>query len=102
MRAFGFYKTADILFHLFKKYVIWSKNKREALNAYLARNMKKRHQQKFIIVSIILLIGLNLPIALLFDSAQNLLGFPVIYIYIFSLWLFSILTSFLIVKRYNE
>lgn len=64
--------------------------------------MKKRHQQKFIIVSILLLIGLNLPIALLFDSAQNLMGFPVIYIYIFSMWLFSIMVTFLIVKRYNE
>jgi len=64
--------------------------------------MKKRHQQKFIIVSMVLLIGLNLPIVLLFDSAQNLFGFPVIYIYIFSLWLFSVLASLLIVKRYNE
>lgn len=64
--------------------------------------MKKRHQQKLVIVSMILLIGFNLPIALLFDSAQNLFGFPIVYIYFFSIWLFSILASFLIVKRYNE
>nr|WP_235922637.1 hypothetical protein [uncultured Flavobacterium sp.] len=64
--------------------------------------MKKRHQQKLVIVSMILLIGLNLPIVLLFDSSQNMLGFPVIYIYFFSIWLFSILVSLLIVKRYNE
>lgn len=64
--------------------------------------MKKRHQQKMIIVSMILLVGFNLPIVLLFDSAQNLLGFPIIYIYFFSIWFFSILVSLLIVKRYNE
>jgi purine-cytosine permease-like protein len=64
--------------------------------------MKKRHQQKLVIVSMVLLIGLNLPIVLLFDSSQNVVGFPVIYIYLFSIWLFSILVSLLIVKRYNE
>jgi hypothetical protein len=64
--------------------------------------MKKRHQQKLVIVSMLLVIGLNLPIVLLFDSAQNAFGFPVIYIYLFSIWLFSILVSLLIVKRYNE
>lgn len=64
--------------------------------------MKKRHQQKLVIVSMMLLLGLNLPIALLFDSEKSLLGFPIIYIYIFSLWLFSALISLLIVKRYNE
>lgn len=50
----------------------------------------------------LLLIGLNLPIVLLFDSHQYAFGFPVIYIYLFSIWLFSILVSLLIVKRYNE
>jgi hypothetical protein len=64
--------------------------------------MKKRHLQKLVIVSIVLLIGLNLPILLLFDSSQNVLGFPAIYIYFFSIWLLSILVSLLIVKRYNE
>ncbi|MFM9987259.1 MAG: hypothetical protein ACKVOV_01340 [Flavobacterium sp.] len=64
--------------------------------------MKKRHQQKLVIVSIVLLIGLNLPIVLLFDSSTNVLGFPAIYIYFFSIWLLSILVSLLIVKRYNE
>ena len=64
--------------------------------------MKQRHQQKLVIISLVLLIALNLPIVLLFDSADSLLGFPVIYIYIFSVWLFSILLSFIIIKRYHE
>ncbi|MGL2967109.1 hypothetical protein [Flavobacterium sp. XGLA_31] len=64
--------------------------------------MKKRHQQKLVILSLGLLIGLNIPIVLLFDSAQCLLGFPVIYIYIFSVWAFSVLLSYIIIKRYHE
>lgn len=64
--------------------------------------MKQRHQQKLVIISLVLLIALNLPIVLLFDNAGSLLGFPVIYIYIFSVWLFSALLSLLIIKRYHE
>lgn len=64
--------------------------------------MKQRHQQKLVIISLVLLIALNLPIVLLFDSAESFMGFPVIYIYIFSVWLFSALLSLLIIKRYHE
>ena len=64
--------------------------------------MKKRHQQKLVVLSLLLLLVLNLPIVLLFDSADNVLGFPVIYIYIFSVWLFSVLMSWIIVQRYYE
>lgn len=64
--------------------------------------MKKRHQQKLAVLSLLLLLVLNLPIVLLFDSAENLMGFPVIYIYIFSVWSFSILISWIVVQRYYE
>ncbi|WP_295337520.1 hypothetical protein [Flavobacterium sp.] len=64
--------------------------------------MKQRHQQKLVIISLVLLIALNLPIVLLFDSAESFMGFPVIYIYIFLVWLFSTLLSLLIIKRYHE
>ena len=64
--------------------------------------MKKRHQQKLVVLSLLLLLALNLPIVLLFDSADNVLGFPVIYIYIFSIWLFSVLMSWIVVQRYYE
>lgn len=64
--------------------------------------MKKRHEQKLIIVSLMLLLGFNMPLMLLFDSAASLGGIPVIYIYFFSLWLFSILISLLVIKRYYE
>ncbi|WP_264509775.1 hypothetical protein [Flavobacterium sp. N1719] len=64
--------------------------------------MKKRHQQKLIIIALILWMGFNLPLVLLFDSAQNMGGFPLIYVYFFSLWILAILLSLLIVRRYNE
>lgn len=64
--------------------------------------MKKRHQQKLVVLSLLLLLVLNLPILLLFDSADNILGMPVIYIYIFSVWLFSVLMSWIVVRRYYE
>lgn len=65
--------------------------------------MKKRHQQKLVVLSLLLLLLLNLPILLLFDSADdNILGMPVIYIYIFSVWLFSVLMSWIVVRRYYE
>ena len=64
--------------------------------------MKKRHQQKLVVLSVLLLLVLNLPIVLLFDSADNVFGFPVIYIYIFSIWLFSVLMSLIVVQRYYE
>ncbi|WP_306350164.1 hypothetical protein [Flavobacterium sp. '19STA2R22 D10 B1'] len=64
--------------------------------------MKRRHEQKLVIITLILIIGMNMPILLLFDGAHSFLGFPVIYIYIFSLWLISVLASYLIIKKYYE
>ncbi|WP_338378697.1 hypothetical protein [uncultured Flavobacterium sp.] len=64
--------------------------------------MKKRHQQKLIVLSIGLLIAFNIPIVLLFDTSTPLFGFPIIYIYIFSIWILSILVSLLVVNRYYE
>ncbi|CCG53335.1 Protein of unknown function [Flavobacterium indicum GPTSA100-9 = DSM 17447] len=64
--------------------------------------MKKRHQQKLVVLSFILLVGFNLPIILLFDQSSFIFGIPVIYIYVFSIWFFSVILSYLILKRYYE
>jgi len=64
--------------------------------------MKKRHEQKLIILSMLMLLALNIPLLLLFDSSKPFFGFPVIYIYIFSVWLLSIAVTYLIIKRYYE
>ncbi|AWM14986.1 hypothetical protein NHF50_14480 [Flavobacterium sp. NRK F10] len=64
--------------------------------------MKKRHQQKLVVLSIFLLLALNLPLLLLFDKAQVFFGLPLIYVYIFSIWFLAILLSIIIVNRYYE
>ena len=64
--------------------------------------MKKRHEQKLIILSIGLLIAFSIPISLLFNSEREVFGYPMILIYIFVIWLISIIISFVIVKKYDE
>ena len=64
--------------------------------------MKKRHQQKLIVLAVILLCLLNIPIILIFNSAISVIGIPVIYLYIFFVWVFSIVSSYIILKKYYE
>ncbi|WP_408941218.1 hypothetical protein [Flavobacterium sp.] len=64
--------------------------------------MKKRHQQKMLIISYVLFMCFNLPLVLLFDSSMSVCGIPFIYFYFFSVCLLSIVISLIIVKRYNE
>lgn len=64
--------------------------------------MKKRHEQKLVILSLALLALFNMPFILMWDNADEVLGFPVIYIYIFSLWVFSIVVSYIINQRYGK
>lgn len=64
--------------------------------------MKKRHQQKLIVLSFFLLMALNFPLLLLFDSFKLMVGLPIIYVYLFGVWLLSIIVSVIIVNRYYE
>lgn len=64
--------------------------------------MKKRHKQKLVILSIILFVMLNAPVLLLFNNVRPVAGLPLIYIYIFSIWLTSGVVSFLIFRRFDE
>ncbi|WP_146942267.1 hypothetical protein [Chryseobacterium hagamense] len=64
--------------------------------------MKKRHEQKLIILSIGLLIAFSIPISLLFNSSREVCGYPMILVYILAVWMISIIISFVIVKKYNE
>lgn len=64
--------------------------------------MKRRHEQKFIIISLSLFFMLNLPLLLLFDSSDAVFGMPIIYIYIFSVWLLAAFLSWIILKKYVE
>lgn len=64
--------------------------------------MKKRHEQKLIILSIGLLIAFSIPVSLLFNNDREIFGYPMILIYIFAVWMVSIIISFIIVKKYDE
>jgi len=64
--------------------------------------MKKRHLQKLILISLFLLMAFNLPLLLLFNSSEEVFGFPIILFYVFTVWLASAVVSFIIFKKYNE
>lgn len=64
--------------------------------------MKKRHIQKFLMLSLFLWLAFNIPLVLLFNKAEAILGIPIIYFYIFSVWLVSIIISFYLVKSHHE
>lgn len=64
--------------------------------------MKKRHEQKLIILSIGLLMAFSIPISLLFNSDREVFGYPMILVYIFVVWMISIIISFVIIKKYDE
>lgn len=64
--------------------------------------MKKRHKQKLVIISIILFVMFNAPFLLLFNRVDQLLGFPMIYTYIFLVWLCSSVATFLVFKKFDE
>ncbi len=64
--------------------------------------MKKRHKQKLAVLSIALLVMFNTPVLLLFSKSQESFGFPVFYIYVFTVWLISSVFSFLIFRKFGE
>ena len=64
--------------------------------------MKKRHEQKLIILSFGLMILFSAPIILLFNSEKEIFGLPLLYVYIFGIWLLSVIFSFIIFKKYDE
>ncbi|HCE55207.1 MAG TPA: hypothetical protein DER05_09485 [Lutibacter sp.] len=64
--------------------------------------MKKRHQQKLIVLSILLLCLFNVPILLIFNSSTTFIGLPVLYFYIFFIWIVSIIVSYILLKKYYE
>jgi hypothetical protein len=64
--------------------------------------MKKRHEQKLIVLSIAMLFAFNIPFVLVFNGEGAIYGFPVFYFSIFSIWLVAVIISGIILKRYYE
>jgi len=63
--------------------------------------MKKRHEQKLILLSIGLMVAFSIPVSLIFNSEQEVLGYPMLLVYFFAVWMVSIITAFVIVKKYE-
>ncbi|RSK40334.1 hypothetical protein EJA19_04975 [Mangrovimonas spongiae] len=64
--------------------------------------MKKRHEQKLVVLSIVLCLLFNLPFIFVFNLNGNLLGIPIFYVSIFSIWLLSIIISYIVLKKHYE
>ncbi len=64
--------------------------------------MKKKYEQKLIVLSIVLVFLFNIPLIFIFNGKASIFGFPVLYFSIFFIWLFTILISFYILNKYYE
>ncbi|WP_271783297.1 hypothetical protein [Aquimarina algiphila] len=64
--------------------------------------MKKRHQQKLIVLSLVLFLLWNVPLILIFDQFGEFLGFPIIYFFIFLIWIIAVAISFVILRKHYE
>ncbi|MBU2945707.1 hypothetical protein [Zobellia uliginosa] len=64
--------------------------------------MKKRHEQKLIVLSFALFLLFNIPFVLIFNFEGAILGVPTFYFSIFSIWLLSIIISGIVLKRHYE
>jgi len=72
------------------------------LNFIHSEKMKKRHEQKLVILSLGLFLLLNIPFILIFNVEEAVFGIPIIYLAFFSIWIASILISFIVIKRHYE
>lgn len=64
--------------------------------------MKKRHEQKLVVLSIALCLMFNVPFILVFNLEGAFLGIPILYFSIFSIWLLSVVVSYIVLKRHYE
>ena len=64
--------------------------------------MKKRHEQKLIVLSLALVLAFNVPLIMIFNISGAIWGIPVLYFAIFSLWLFSIIIALIVFQRHYD
>jgi hypothetical protein len=64
--------------------------------------MKKRHEQKLVVISIALLLVFNMPFILIFNLEGAIFGVPIFYFSVFSIWLVSIIISYIVLNRHYE
>jgi hypothetical protein len=63
--------------------------------------MKKRHTQKLVILSIGLVLFLNIPIVYIFNKNVAIMGVPLLYAYIFFVWLVSVVITYTVITRHD-
>lgn len=64
--------------------------------------MKKRHEQKLVVLALTTALLLNVPFIMIFNEESAIFGIPVFYIAVFFIWLLSIVISYIIIKRHYE
>lgn len=64
--------------------------------------MKKRHEQKLVVLAISLFLLFNVPFVLVFNLEGEVFGFPAFYFSLFLIWLLSIIISFIILRKHYE
>ncbi|AWX45869.1 hypothetical protein HME9304_02899 [Flagellimonas maritima] len=64
--------------------------------------MKKRHQQKLVVLSILIFFLWNVPFITIFDVDYQIMGFPAFYIFIFVSWFIAVIVSYIILRKYYE
>ena len=64
--------------------------------------MKKRHEQKLLILSLLLWVLFNFPFITIFNTSAVLAGIPVIYAYLFSVWLLAVIICYYILNRHLD
>ena len=64
--------------------------------------MKKRHQQKLVVLAAVLFFLWNVPFVTIFDADFQILGFPAFYVFIFLSWLVSSIVAHRILKKFYE
>lgn len=60
--------------------------------------MRKRQEQKLLLVALLLFLLLNVPFVFLYMGSYSIAGFPLSYFMIFLFWLLAIVFSAIILK----
>jgi hypothetical protein len=64
--------------------------------------MKKRHEQKLVVLALSLILIFNVPFILIFNGEGQILGVPTLYVTIFTIWFISILISYIVLRKHYE
>jgi len=64
--------------------------------------LKKRHEQKLVLLGIVLLLLFNIPALLIYEGDEAYWGMPKFYLVIFSIWGLSTGISYIILRRHYE